>query len=184
LAHNRIKPSRPSLVGRHARPTFRRGSGSSCSHLRIGANDGEGCHWAVAIDGPQGVRTAVILGSLPYLALTRTHCAHQLAQRSRKCCVSGSNRRICRQFRRGELAKAHFSPGPYPSGRRRGFCAHIFSSAWGLDIPSSRAPVAYVRSASRCFCVVRKYSALNPKPSQWLHEIKHDGFRVIARKDR
>src|SRR5258708_31994950 len=40
------KPSRPSLVGRHARPNFPRGSGSFCSRLRTAANGAEGRHWA------------------------------------------------------------------------------------------------------------------------------------------
>ena len=45
-AHNRTKPSRPSLVGRHARPSFPRDSGIFCSLLRIGANGAEGRHRA------------------------------------------------------------------------------------------------------------------------------------------
>jgi bifunctional non-homologous end joining protein LigD len=32
-------------------------------------------------------------------------------------------------------------------------------------------------------CLPTKTDKL-PSGSQWLHEIKHDGFRVIARKDR
>jgi hypothetical protein len=45
LGHNRIEPSRPSVVRHRARPTFPASSRSSCSRLRIGANGAEGRHW-------------------------------------------------------------------------------------------------------------------------------------------
>jgi ATP-dependent DNA ligase len=44
--------------------------------------------------------------------------------------------------------------------------------------------VAYARPPGRLHRAVPSHKTDKlPSGSQWLHEIKHDGFRVIARKD-
>ena len=58
-AHNRTRPSRPIRVGRRARPTFPKGSGSSCSRSRTDVISTAAMHtplprWVIRVEGNRG----------------------------------------------------------------------------------------------------------------------------------